>query len=312
MKYSLECRVDSKIFMERGLKIVRGKKEYIFTPNNDGMLAFIKIITQVDNPERFYSKIEDGDEKVKLHIAIERDATLYDELESDFQYIESALAFIGKLQRIHWSDPKQEWIPETDEEKSKLKVFSAHFTRKPSEIPTRLKDECFVDVLRQKDRFDCLTTLKSFYRKGKNSFDQALYIDAFYNFYFIIEDLFGEGKTKNKQIEESFKTSTELKRIIKWIMDTFINTNEKHHKSISNILREKNLQNTPEGIIKLLIRMRGQLHHYTSKSSLKQPTPFVQMDFESLAFLVMGIATESILNEMVKIDTKPKPKIKRL
>lgn len=273
------------------------------------MLAFIKIIIKVDNPDRFYSKIEDNNEKIKPHITIEADPTVFDELESDFQYIESALAFIGNLQRIHWSEPKQEWIPETDEEKSKLKVFSAHFARKPaSEIPTRFKDEYFVDVLRQKDKFDCLTTLKSFYRKGKNSFDQALYIDAFYNFYFIIEDLFGEGKTKNKQIEESFKTSTELKRMIKKIMDAFINTNEKHHKSISNILREKKLQNTPEDIIKLLIRMRGQLHHYTSKSSLKQPTPFVQMDFESLAFMTMGIAMESILNEMVKIDKKHKTK----
>lgn len=154
MKYSLECGVDSKIFIGKEMKIVEGKKEYILTPNKDGMLAFIKIITKVDNPERFYSKIEDSNEKIKPHITIEADPTVFDELKSDFQYIESALAFIGNLQRIHWSDPKQEWIPETDEEKSKLKVFSAHFTRKPSEIPTRLKDEYFVDVLRQKDKFD--------------------------------------------------------------------------------------------------------------------------------------------------------------
>jgi len=304
MKYSLECVVDSKIFIGKEMKIVEGKKEYILTPNKDGMLAFIKIITKVDNPERFYSKIEDNNEKIKPHITIEADPTVFDELESDLQYIESALAFIGNLRRVHWYEPKEEWIPETEEEISKLKVFTAYFARKPSETPTRLKREHFLDVIRTKDRFDCLTTLKSFYRKGKNAFDQALYIDAFYNFYFIIEDLFGEGKTKNKQIEESFKTSTELKRIIDWVMDTVINTNEKHHKNISNILREKNLQNTPEGIIKLLVRMRGQLHHYTSKSSLKQPTPFVQMDFESLAFMTMGIAMKSLLNCQNRIKTQ--------
>ncbi len=303
MKYSLECVVDSKIFIGKEMKIVEGRKEYILNPNKDGMLASIKIITKVDNPERFYSKMEYNNEKIK-HIVIEADPPVFDELKSDFQYIESALAFIGNLRRVHWYEPKQEWIPETEKERSKLKVFTAHFARKSPETQTRLKREHFVDVLRTKDRFDCLTTLKSFYRKGKNAFDQALYIDAFYNFYFIIEDLFGGGKTRNKQIEESFKTSTEFKRVIDWVMDKVINTSEKHLKNISNILGEKNLQNTPEGIIKLLVGMRGQLHHYTSKSSLKQPTPFVQMDFESLAFMTMGIAMKSLLNCQNRIKTQ--------
>jgi len=286
------------------MKIVEGRKEYILTPNKDGMLAFIKIITEVDAPEKFYSKIEEGDEKVKKHIIIEVDPTVSDELRSDFQYIESTLSFWGNLKRIHWDEPKREWIPETEEEKSKLKVYAVSLSRRYPDPPTKLGREEFIRTIRNKSRFDSLTTLRSFYREGKNFFGQFRYIDAFYNFYFIIEDLFGGGKTKNKQIEENFKSSTELKKTIVWVMDTQINTHKKHHKDISRLLLEKNLQNTPDGIIRLLIRMRGQLHHYTSKSSLKQPTPLIQRDFESLSFLAMGIALKSILNEIVKINIK--------
>jgi hypothetical protein len=45
--------------------------------------------------------------------------------------------------------------------------------------------------------------------------------------------------------------------------------------------------------------MRGRLHHFSRKSTLKQkPSPLAQQDYESLAFLTMGIAMKSILNEM--------------
>ena len=306
MKYSVECRVDSKVFIGKGMKISEGKKEYILIPDKNGMLTLLRIIKKVDRPERFYSKIEEGDKRVKWHITIESDADVVNELRSDFQYLESALSFVGNLKKIYWNEPKRECIPETEKEKSKLKVLSASFRREYPDLPTQLRKEGFVAIVRNKDRFDCLTTLRSFYREGKNLFTQFRYIDAFYNFYFIIEDLFGSGKTKNKQIEESFKASKELKEMIKWVMDTQINSNKEHRESVSIMLREKNLQNTPDDVIRLLIRMRGQLHHYTSQSSLKQPTPLAQMDFRSLAFLIMGIALRSILNELMKINIRHK------
>lgn len=304
MKFSLECKVVSKVLIGNALNVAEGTKEYILTPNKDGFLTSIKIITKVDNPEKFYSKLEKGDGKVKWNITIESDATIVNDLKSDFQYIESTLALGGNLKRIYWEDAKQEWIPETEEEKSKLKVFAASFRRTSPDRPVVLTKEDFAQIMRDKSKYDCLTTLKSFYRAGKNSFGQFQFVDAFYKFYFIIEDFFGGGKTKNKQVEESFKSSEELKETIKWVMDKQIKTSEKHSKDITKFLRELNLQDTTEDIIRLLVRMRGRVHHYTSKSSLKQATPLTQRDFESMAFLAMGIALLSILKEIAKINRK--------
>lgn len=306
MKYSMESRVDSKVLIGNTVNVVEGNKEYILTPNKDGMLASIKIITKVDNPEKIYSKIEEGNERVKAKITVETDETIVSDLRSDFQYIESTLAFGGNLRRIFWEEAKQEWIPETEEERSKLKVFALSLNRGYPNKPVTLTKKDFVQIIRDKSKYDCLTTLKSFYREGDHFFRRFQYVNAFYNFYFIIEDLFGGGKTKNKQIEESFKSSVELKETIKWVINTQIKTHERHSKNISRLLREGNLQNTMEGIIKLLIRMRGRVHHYTSKSSRKQATPLTQRDFESIAFLAMGIALMSILKEILKINRKHK------
>lgn len=310
MRYSRECRVDSKIRISNILNVVEKTKEYIFAPNEDGFLASIRIITDVANPEKFYSEIEKGHEKTDWKITIKSDENIVNDLRSDFQYLESTLAFIGNLKRVYWEDATQEWIPETEQEKSKLKMFAAQFRRIPSDRPTMLTKELFGQIVRDKTKYDCLTTLKSFYREGKNLYDQFQYVNAFSNFYFIIEDLYGEGKTKNKQIEESYRSSEELKKTIEWWMNNHIKTSEKHSKDISQFLRELNLQNNTEDIIRLLIRLRGRVHHYTSKSSLRQATPLTQRGFESVAFLTMGIAMSSILKETARINRKHKQNAK--
>lgn len=304
MKYSLQSMVDSRIVIGSVIDIVENTKEYIFTPDKEGILVSLKIIKKVDDPEKFYSKIEKGDEKVKLKITVETDEAIFRDLRSDFQYIESYLAFIGNLKKIHWEEAKQEWIPETPEEKSKLNVFGVSLNRTYPDAPTPLRKDILMGIVRGKDKYDGLTTLKSFYREGKNFFTQFRYVDAFYYFYFILEDLHGGGKTRNAVIEKNFKSSKELRETVEWVMRTQINTSEKHSKSILQLLAEQKIKNGVDAIIELIIAIRGRLHHYYSRSSLKQATPLNQRDFESPAFLVMGIALMSILKEIIKINQK--------
>jgi len=304
MRYSLECKVKSRLAIGSVIDIVEDTKEYIFTPDKEGMLVSLKIIKKVDNPEKFYSKIEEMNEKVRMKITVEADEGIFRDLRSDFQYIESYLAFIGNLEKIHWEEARQEWIPETPEEKSKLKVFGVSLNRRYPDTPTPIGKDVLTIVIRGKTKYDGLTTLKSFYREGKNFFTQFRYVDAFYYFYFILEDLYGGGKTKNEAIKRSFKSSKELRESVEWVMQTQINTSEKHSKDISQLLVEEKIQNGTDGIIELMVAVRGRLHHYVSRSSLKQATPLSQRDFESPAFLLMGIALMAILKEIVKINQK--------
>jgi len=138
----------------------------------------------------------------------------------------------------------------------------------------------------------------SFYREGKVFFDRQEFIYAFYVFYFILEGLFGK---ENREVEKNFKSSLELQETIKGVLTKVMGIKNRHKNEILNLLGQKNLQYDVEGIIALLVRMRGHLHHFSRKSKLNQKSnPLAHQNYESLAVLTMAIAMQSILNEINK------------
>ena len=302
MKYSLECQIISNILIGKTISFVEDGKEFVFSPNEKGILTTVKIEKKVKNPEQFYSKVTPANKNSKMEITIDNDPAIYEEMITDFQYLEGFLGFVADLTKIFWNEAEIRYSPETDEERTKLNILSAHFKSSGyPKSPQHLNVSNLMEIIKGKPKLDSLTILMSFYREGKVFFDRLEYINAFYDFYFILEDLFGRGKTKNKQIEGSFKSSIELQETIKWMLTTVIDSDDKHKKEITLLLKGKNLQYDAEGIIVLLVEMRGHLHHFSRKSTLKQkPSPLAQQDYESLAFLMMGIAMQSILKEMEK------------
>jgi len=140
--------------------------------------------------------------------------------------------------------------------------------------------------------------VKLFERDGMNEFHSLRYIQAYYNFYFVLEDLYGEGKTQNKDVEQKFKSNQVLRSIIQDVLDNVIKRNVNHLQNIQNFLREENKSFDIDGIIELIVRVRGNLHHYSGKSTKRKGTPLNQGDFESMAYLLMGISVKSINQAM--------------
>lgn len=54
----------------------------------------------------------------------------------------------------------------------------------------------------------------SFYRKGTVDFHEQRYLESMYDFYFMLESAFGEGKTKNYQVKKAFMESVALRECI--------------------------------------------------------------------------------------------------
>lgn len=275
-----------------------GGKEFQFIPNDSGILYSIKIIKILSNPEKFYSKIDNLDSAKQIQI--NEDPLIRQEIISDFQYLEGHIGLIADLTKIFWNEPAVEWIPENDEERNRLKVFSVHFERAYSHNPTELNINVFKSIIKNKPKIDSLTILMSFYHEGKVFYNRFDYIIAFYDFYFILEDLFGKGAWKNWQVKNNFKSSIELKDVINWALSNLVDSSINHKKKIIELLSQKNLQYDVNGIIELLVEMRGHLHHFSRKSTIS-PSPLAQENYESLAFLSMGITMQSILNEMKKL-----------
>ncbi len=303
MKFSLECKVDSTIKLPNNILVSYNELEYYFYCGNDKNFNIMKIVSKVSDPSKFYSTIEAGDSHTPHKITLNGDKELYQKLIKEFQLIEAALTLNG-MKKIYWNQPKYEVIPETDEERSKLAVYSFEHKLEYPKREVELNESALSKIIKTTSRYSELLILENFLREGQNEYTQFRFIQAFYNFYFVIEDLYGGGKTKNDQIESNFKASADLTKILGIVLKT-IETTPKHKATLERFLKEKGLEFSAINIIHLIVLIRGSLHHFSGKSTLRQGTPLNQEEFETIAFLLYGIALHAILFRIVEINNRP-------
>jgi hypothetical protein len=81
-------------------------------------------------------------------------------------------------------------------------------------------------------------------------------------------------------------------------------SSKKHLDKLKEFLAMEKLNFDKEGIISLIVQVRGNLHHFSQRSSKKKGTPFNQKDFETMAYLLMSICLMTFCN----LTTGEKPK----
>jgi len=303
MKFSLECDAQTKIALNQEIKIKHGDKEYVFTPNKEGLLYKIKIIVVVSKPKEFYSQIiQTPGEKVSARITINRDKQLYDELIGEFQELESTLAFNGNLKKIFWDTPKDEVICENEEEREKACLFSSHWQREYPDPIKHIDEDILKDIIISKEKYNHLTIPKAFWREGNNEFKEFRYINAFFNFYFILEGLYGDGNTKNQLVEKAFKESKEFREFVEFIIES-LKKNQRHFQKINEMLKFRNKILDVDNLISLIVSTRGDLHHFMNNPNKVQGTPFNHKEFETIAWVSLGIAVRAILQKILDVTT---------
>jgi hypothetical protein len=305
MKYCIKCKVDGKIVIGREILIKSNNKEYLFIPDDKGLLASIKITAPVKYPEKFFSEIKPGKGEIKAIFNTNRDAELIDELKKEFQQIESDLAFINaNIKRIHWENPEEKIIPESDEERAKVAISSIYKTGEYPDVPTNISKDTLRSVIEHKDNYSSLLIPKAFFKEGKNHFESFDYIDAFYDFYFVFEGLYGAGKHGTNLLRQ-FKNDKEFRKIIEFVIKQF-KDEPRHSDEIKKLLIETKISIEADinidNMIKLLQNVRGNLHHYYIRSSVRQVNPFHQREYESIALFAMIIAARSIAQKMYEIN----------
>lgn len=304
MKFSIECEVDSKIIIDGDIRIDFFNKQFLFYPDSNRFLSRIKIVADVNSPEKFYSTIRKSKEKdVKADIIINRDTELFESIINDFQELESILAFNGNLKKINWEFHKEDLICETEEERHKVGVNNFAFKKEYPDDPIYIDVNSLNRIVVTKDLYSSLTIPKAFWREGINDFQSFRYINAFFNFYFIIEGLYGNGKTKNSAVIKELYDSNEFREFIDWIITDGIKKEKRHLDVINTMLRFRNKNLDTEGLIYLLVATRGELHHFVNNPNKSQGTPFNHKNFESIAWVALGLAKRAILQKIFQINT---------
>ena len=220
-----------------------------------------------------------------------------------------ALMSVWGLKYIDKRNFEINWLPETEEEEGKLHVkeFSAKFERMSIEdTPALSFDLAARAIIKSRDGAK-ESVVSNFYRKGEVDMENQEFIDAIYDFYFILESRFGDGKWRGDQIKQKLKCSDKLKEAF----------SHAEAESIPELLntgllakRSKNkAYKSYDDFIDYIVDLRGKLHHHSGKNS-KAWDPNKPEDYELEAiylhaicnYLIFHITWKHIDEESVRRD----------
>ena len=205
------------------------------------------------------------------------------------------------MRRIAWDNTKVEFISESLEETSLIDI-SSFFAEHEKPAPVLIKPEDIRAIVTSAPRYDELIIPKAFFREASNAYATQQYIQSFYNSFFIIEDFFAGGKTREVNFIKQLERSSEFKDIAANALTLFRTGQPKDFERLKSLFEEVNCETTPEDLPRALFRQRGGLHHYYSKSPKHRGTPFNQRKYQSLALFSMTLSFLAIAYRIVTIN----------
>lgn len=208
------------------------------------------------------------------------------------QYFESLGGFWFGIDWVDWREPRMECVRvSASGERTTLMDWNVHsdYRAEPREIDAAQ----LAKVLAQRSEYEYLLIPLSFFREGKLDFESTAYINAFFNFYFFLEGLYGNGKWRGKPIADEFKKSRHVKDAI---AETIRRLNEpeweRHRLNLDEFLRVSGKDFSVDGLIDFIVHLRGKLHHFSLKNTTIVGHPLNQSTFRTPAFVAMSICIQ--------------------
>jgi len=234
---------------------------------------------------------DDGTHRVDLAT----DDPHFEDLRGLLQYLESIGSFWFGIQRVHLAEAKYSWIPETAEEMGSAHVYSSKGSRRYNNTIRQIRPDVLARTLQARSRLGYLTIPMAFFREGVNEHREFRYVAAFHNLYFFLEGLFGEGKTKNRDVKRQFLAAPVLMAAVDRARSRLEAPDLRRHMANLESLRgARAFPWTSDGLVSLIVWMRGNLHHFSVNSSTPKGHPLNQRDFESIAFLLQLVCHEVV------------------
>lgn len=222
-----------------------------------------------------------------------------EDLRDLLRHLESFCGYIFDVDYIDWRCPKLEWVPENPEERAGLTVSKSDVHRVLRRDPRHVDPRLLRKAVVNRAEMSYLDIPLSFFREGKSDYAQGRYINAFFNFYFLIEGLYADGRSSEPEVIAKLLQSHQVKRAAKLTIERFESMTDpyggRHALNLQVFLRELDLAWDPEGLLHLLVRMRNLLHHYSHKSrGVRRGHPLNQEEYESLAALGMALCVHCV------------------
>jgi hypothetical protein len=203
----------------------------------------------------------------------------------ELRVVEGFLSLWG-LEGIDIDNPAQSWHPDTEEEKEKLHItsFANSFHQlADSELSPTPFDVIAKSFIAAWDAREIEVPL-SFFRKGRIDCRGRRYIEAFYDYYFVLETVYADGKTKNSAVKEAMKRNCAFLGLIDEALSDDIFLASILEKPVLKTGFEKKYSNkSAAAVIDALVETRGFLHHHNSKRpGIWHPEEHSRFELDSL------------------------------
>lgn len=130
-------------------------------------------------------------------------------IERRLMFVEGAVAMFG-LKKFDFEHRTTEWIPETDEERDPAGILSFAKRKSSSREPLPVAFDMYARALIVADDLAFLEVALNFNRRGRDDISAQRYVEAIYNFYFVLETMFGGGLFKKNQILDKFLNNDQV------------------------------------------------------------------------------------------------------
>lgn len=185
-------------------------------------------------------------------------------VQRELRSLQGLLGIFG-LRSINIDNPHVEWIPESEDERNTLALhsFSSKSEGLPDEQIPPLAFDLMARAVLASDAASESEVALNFFRRGMLDVYSRNYIEAIYDFYFLLESEFGDGKFKKAAILSSFLESPALRsHVQKSITDPGLMLQD---RSTREQFTNSYAKMTVEVALGRIVELRGFLHHHTAK-----------------------------------------------
>lgn len=266
---------------------------YTFEVDGDGVVTHLNVSTSVPDKSEWPRTTPNPAPGIKLHIQMPN--AHFPIVQRDIRAIMGILSIYG-VDEISVDDAEEFWEAENDAEKASLSIFSMKRTSKATSPTTwpRVPFDLVARSLMVADRAKDFEAALNFFRKGKLDVKSGYFLDAILDFLFMVETTYANGKFKTTQVELEYLASQELHQLISTsLLESSLLDNVRHHDRIRQSFDQVYRDRSSTEIISHLVKLRGELHHHTSrKSGVWNPTDHTRFGADAyfLQQLCFGIA----------------------
>lgn len=305
MRYRLTADVIGDVFIrsdKEALATTHDDLEFVLDADPKGRVVRISVSARVptDRIERFRSTITDVNEH-HSHITVGTDAELHERLLGQLQLLEAQIGygFVGApLERIRWDVAEAKVIADSSEEEALLDVWDVKISKSYPKTRGVFTQDSFAEMVASMGDYSSLLEAKTLWREGMAAQKRFRYVQAFQNFFFVLEDLYADGKTSEKEAVRRFQESDHVidacTRFISWVQA------EKRHKTMLERYFADTRCKTEDAaeMPRMLFRMRGALLHFSRKRKHGSAAIKDQRDYDTLA-LASGYITNMCIGRQI-------------